>query len=135
MISNHKKLNTIQREPKLAIVFSTKCKNLIEFKIQLNCDIKPSKIKHNSKGTKIGNCLLTRLRIGRSELNLHKYTIGLTDSPECDCHSKEESTKHYILDCFLYAVERQTLFSLVEYLIPTFINFQKQSNMKYLCMV
>ena len=79
----------------------------------------------NSKGTKIGNCLLTRLRIGRSELNLHKYTIGQTDSPECDCHSKEESTKHYILDCFLYAVERQTLFSLVEHFIPTFTKLSK----------
>ena len=88
-------------------------------------DIKPSKIKHYSKGSKIGNCLLTRLRIGRSELNLHKYTIGQTDSPECDCHSKEESTKHYILDCFLYAVERQTLFSLAEHFIPTFTKLPK----------
>ena len=104
---------------------STKCKNLSEFKIQLNCDIKPSKLRHNSKGTKIGNCLLTRLRIGRSELNLHRYTIGLIDSPECDCHSKEESTKHYILDCFLYTVERQTLFSLVEHFIPTFTKLSK----------
>ena len=104
---------------------STKCKNLSEFKIQLNCDMKPSKIKHNSKGTKIGNYLLSRLRIGRSDLNLHRFTIGLSDSPECYCHSKEESTKHYILDCFLYAVERQTLFSLAEHFIPTFTKLSK----------
>ena len=39
---------------------TTKCKNLQDFKIQLNGDIKPHKIKHNSKGSKEGNCLLTR---------------------------------------------------------------------------
>ena len=104
---------------------STKCKNLIDFKLQLNEDIKPKKIRHLSKGSRVGNCLLTRLRIGRSELNLHRFTIGQADSPECMCHSKEESAKHYILDCFLYSAERQILFSLVEHHIPTFQRLTK----------
>ena len=54
------------------------------------------------------------------------------DSPECYCHSKEESTKHYILDCFLYAVERQTLFSLAEHFIPTFTNLSKTKQFEIL---
>ena len=37
-----------------------------------------------------------------------------------DCHAKEESTIHYFLGCFLYAVERQTLCDLVEHHVPNF---------------
>ena len=63
---------------------------------------------------------MTRIRVGRSDLNLHKFSVGLIDKPECICHAKEESTSHYFLDCFLYAAERQTLFDLVEHYIPYF---------------
>ena len=111
---------------------TTKCKNLQDFKIQLNGDIKPHNIKHNSKGSKEGNRLLTRLRIGRSELMLHKFAIGQTDTPECNCHSKEESTRHFILDCFLYTVERQKLFQLVEHYIPKFAGFSKMTKLNIL---
>ena len=81
--------------------------------------------EHYSRGSKLKNCLLTRLRVGRSDLNLHKFTIGQVDKPECICHSKEESTKHYFLDCFLYTAERQTLFALVEHYIPKFTRLSK----------
>ena len=84
----------------------SKCLQLDEFKKQLKIDLKPPKIKHNSCGTKIGNCLITRIRVGRSDLNLHKFTIGQADKPECLCHFKEESPKHFFLDCFLYTAER-----------------------------
>ena len=104
---------------------SIQCLDLLEFKIQLKSLIKPSRIKHHDKGSKIGNCLLTRIRVGRSGLNLHKFTIGQIDKPECMCHFKEESPKHFFLDCFLYTIERQTLFSLVEHYIP---KFQRLSN-------
>ena len=76
--------------------------DLIKFKNQLKVDLKPPKIKHYSKGMKQSNILLTRLRVGRSDLNLHKFSIGLTDTPECMCHAKEESTLHYFLECFIY---------------------------------
>ena len=36
---------------------------------------------------------------------------------------------HYILDCFIYTVERQTLFSLVEHYVPKFPNMNR--NCKY----
>ena len=42
------------------------------------------------------------------------------DSPECSCHSKFESPEHYFLQCFLYSLERQKLFSLIEHYVPNF---------------
>ena len=83
-------------------------KNLEEFKIYTK-KLKPKKIKHFSRGNKHTNSILTRIRVGRSELNQHKFTIGLVESPECLCHSKEESPKHYFIDCFLYTQERESL--------------------------
>ena len=77
------------------------------------------------RGNKHTNSILTRIRVGRSELNQHKFTIGLVESPECLCHSKEESPKHYFIDCFLYTQERERLFNLIGHYIPKFKNMNK----------
>ena len=95
-------------------------KNLIDFKLHTKLTMKPKKYKHFSRGNKLTNSLLTKIRVGRSELKQHKYTIGLSESPECLCHCKEESPKHYFIDCFLYSQERQTLFDLIGHYIPKF---------------
>ena len=105
---------------------------LIDFKNKIKNDMKPVKIKHLSKGSKTGNTLLTRVRLDRSDLNLHKYSIGLSDSPECICHAKQESSFHFIMDCFLYTSERQTLYSLVEQYIPNFDQFNKRKKYEVL---
>ena len=101
-------------------------KDLIDFKDNLKSDLKPIKIKHFSVGTKFNNSLLTRFRTGRTSLNLHKYTIGQIDDPSCTCHYKEESPTHFMIDCFLYTAESQTLFGLVEHYIPKFTTFTKK---------
>jgi hypothetical protein len=41
------------------------------------------------------------------------------------CHAKNESSLHYLIDCFLYSGERQTLFNLVEHYIPNFNQLNK----------
>ena len=106
---------------------STKSKDLIEFKAQLKLDMKPEKIRHYSCGSKLGNSLLSRIRTGRTTLNLHKFTIRQADEPTCGCLAKEESSIHYLLDCFLYTAERQTLLSLVEHYIPKFSKMSKKA--------
>ena len=83
---------------------STQVMPLKDFKMQLKKDLKPIKYKHFSKGSKIGNSLLSRIRLNRSDLNLHKFDIGLHETPECSCHAKSESSIHYFMDCFLYIV-------------------------------
>ena len=66
-----------------------------------------------------------KIRVGRSDLNQHKFIIGLSESPQCLCHHREESPLHYFIDCFLYFLERQTLFEKIEHYIPNFPNFPK----------
>ena len=89
---------------------NVKCKDLIDFKDYIKRELKPPRYKHFARGNKWSNSLLTRIRVGRSDLKQHKFTIGLVDSPECDCHFREESPAHFFLDCFLYTSERRTLF-------------------------
>ena len=104
---------------------STKRLGLQEFKDKLKEKLKPIRVKHHSYGSKIGNTLLTRIRLDRSDLNLHKFIIGQADSPQCDCLAKKESSLHFLVDCFLYSNERQTLYSQVEYYIPNFQTLNK----------
>ena len=100
----------------------------------MKSNLKPNKFRHFSNGSKIGNILLTRIRLDRSDLNLHKFTIGHSDTPQCLCHAKQESSLHFIIDCFLYSNERQTLFDLVEQLIPKFKTFNKLKKYETLVM-
>ena len=113
---------------------STQLLDLVDFKNQLKKELKPPKYKHFSKGSKLGNSLLTRVRLERSNLNLHRFNIGQSDSPECSCHAKHESSIHYLIDCFLYAGERQILFNLVEYYIPSFKTMNRNKKYKVLVM-
>ena len=104
---------------------STQSLPLIDFKNKIKTSLKPNKVKHYSKGSKSGNILLTRIRLDRSELNLHKFVIGLSENPQCICHAKQESSLHFMIDCFLYTVERQTLFCQVEQYVPNFTKLNK----------
>ena len=90
--------------------------NLLDFKAQLKIDIKLERRKQI--GPTYSNSLLNRFRTGWTNLNLNKYTIGQSDDQSCMCHFKQESSEHFILDCFLYTVERQKLFNLVQQIIP-----------------
>ena len=83
-------------------------------------DLKPCKIRNLSSGPKHSNSVLTRLRVGRSDLNLHTFSIGHIDKPECICYAEHKSTMHYVLVCILYAAEHQNLFGIVEHHIPHF---------------
>ena len=104
--------------------------NIVDFKLSMKKKFKPEKYKHFARGSKIGNKLLTRIRVGRSDLNQHKFTIGLTDSPECLCHFRSESPEHFFLDCFLYLPERQILFGLIEHYVPHFKNLTKRKKLE-----
>ena len=91
---------------------------------------KPKRYKHFASGSKLGNILLTRIRVGRSDLNQHKFTVGHVDSPECLCHFRSESPEHYFLDWFLYEPERQILFGLIEHYVPFFKNLTKKKKLE-----
>ena len=95
-------------------------KDISEFKIILKNKLKPQKVKHYSRGvSKLANSLHTQLRVGRSFLNSHGFSIGLNSSDLCSC-SKPETTSHYLISCQLYKDERSILFQTISKHIPSF---------------
>ena len=89
------------------------------FKINLKFTIKPKKQKHFNRGCKRGNSLLTQLRVGRSLLNTHGFSVNLTESDQCLC-SRTETVSHYLNNCFLYQEERCVLLSKIIKFVPKF---------------
>ena len=87
------------------------------------------KYKFLSRGSKAGCKLLTQIRVGRSKLNSHSFTVGKSPSPQCPCHFPNESVSHYFQDCFLYNEERRTLFGIFEHYIPKFVTFSKRKKL------
>ena len=65
-------------------------------------------------------------------MNSHKFLIGQSESAECSCHFKNESSQHFLIDCFLYSSERQILFDRVEHFIPKFKSFNKSQKYEIL---
>ena len=99
---------------------TTKNLSLIDFKSKLKSVLVPTKTKHFAYGSKLGNKLLTRLRVGRSYLNSNAFAVGRAATPICTCHYPNETTRHYLLHCFLYTNERQFLFEQVTHVVPNF---------------
>ena len=100
-------------------------KDIDSSKIELKNICCPKRYKFLSRGTKLGCKLLIQIRVGRSLLNSHSYTVGFYESPACICSSSIESTTHFFNDCVLYNEERRTLFSTFEQYLPQFKNFSK----------
>ena len=71
---------------------------------------KPSPLNsiHNPSGIK----LLTRLRLGLSHLNEHKFNHNFDDcvNPFCTCSLEPESTSHFFLFCHYHNAIRSILF-------------------------
>ena len=84
--------------------------NLLDFKTELKSYLKPNKIKHFRVGQKETNSILTGFRTGHTNLNASRFSIGQIDHPSCLCYFPNETSEHFILDCFLYSAERQNLF-------------------------
>ena len=71
-------------------------------------------------GSRLGNKHWTRMRLGRTYLNSHGFALQKVKSPSCMCHFNNETPTHYLLDCFLYTVERQSMFDQVSQLVTNF---------------
>ena len=102
-------------------------RDLEDFKDSLIVLIKPKRHKFFSFGSKRGCALATQKRVGRTKLNAQSYTIGLSANSSCECLHPNESTSHHLNVCFLYQIERQTLYDRVKQIIP---NFNTLSDLK-----
>ena len=75
---------------------------------------------HNSTGLK----LLTRLRLGLSHLNNHKFNHNFRDciNPLCSCSLSVENSVHFFLHCHLFSLPRQTLMRNIKSIDKDIIN-------------
>ena len=87
------------------------------FKIKLKQQLKPAKYKHYHCGFKLGNKLHAQLRLGRSSLNSHLFSIGLSDTKACPCGFYSETAEHFLLDCIIYENIRGQLYQKLEGLL------------------
>ena len=106
-------------------------RDINEYKTNLKNIHKPQKYKFYYHGSiKAGCSYVTHLRVGRSVLNGHAYSIGLWPSPQCQCHAPRESPEHLNLNFFLCNQERLTLMSKVETLLSKFGNFTEKAKVR-----
>ena len=78
----------------------------------------PKKIKFYSYGHKLGNIFHLQIRLGRSNLNAHRFQIGLSDTTACACGAKSEDNKHFILKCPNYGNQRVHMLDGIKALFP-----------------
>ena len=84
--------------------YKLKKKNVSDFKIDLKVLLTPNRYKFFSKGNKYKCSLLTRIRVGRSLLNEHSFTLGFSDTMSCEkCLAPRESPLHFITQCEAFA--------------------------------
>ena len=103
---------------------------MVDFKANLKLKYKNKKVKHYSRGiSKYANALHTQLRVGQSYLNSHGFKINLKEDDLCLCY-RAETTSHYFLDCFLYPVERESLFNNISQHLPSFKTFSKSKKLE-----
>ena len=96
---------------KLSIELRRTADNPVQFKKHLLRAIGPKTANsYFTMGSKRGNMLHTRLRLGSSQLRVHLFKRGKVDSPRCSCGFIREDTSHFILVCPKYSLPRTRLF-------------------------
>jgi len=93
--------------------------------------LKPKKQRHFCRGTRRGNSLLTQWRVGRSQFNAHRFSLGLSDTDKCMCE-RPETVSHYFNTCFLYQEERHALHSKIGQILPRFNTLPDKTKLKVL---
>ena len=54
-----------------------------------------------------------QLRMKCSKLKAHLYSLHVTDSPACDCGYDREDANHFLLNCPLFANERDIMLNVI----------------------
>ena len=92
------------------------------FKSRLLSFVRPNQSNICNIFDPIGLKLLTRLRLGLSHLNEHKYRHNFQDclNPLCSGSLEIEDTTHYLLHCQHFSNNRYDLMNSVKSVIPNF---------------
>ena len=92
-----------------------KCANLDTFKRSIQTLIRPPCKEIFGIHDNIGVKYLFQLRVGLSPLKSHKNHHNFLDTPSdcCNCFTASEDTYHFLLECHLFDICREALFSSV----------------------
>ena len=85
----------------------------------LNVDKKPTYFKH---GSRFLNICHTQLRLNFSVLNAHLHHVNILPASTCACSHTTEDTKHYLLFCPKFTVQRVRLLNTVCHLLAPGVN-------------
>ena len=96
--------------------------SILLFKSRLLSFIRPNQSNIYNIFDPIGLKLLTRLRLGLSHLNEHKFRHNFQDclNPSCSCILEIEDTTHYLLHCQHFSNHRYDVVNSVKSIIPNF---------------
>ena len=93
--------------------------SLSKFKAELIKSLRPPKRSVFKISDIVGVRLLTRLRLGCSHLQEHKFRHNFSNSSRCICGDGDETTEHFLLCCRHFANTRLTLFEQVSNILKT----------------
>ena len=112
---------------------NVKSMTIDDFKLYLKEEVKPKRRKFYSKGNKHKCSLLTRIRVGRSYLNEHGFSINLNESPACkNCICPHENSLHFICICPKFTELRNILCTKMTEFIPKFDQLSKKRQFEIL---
>ena len=82
----------------------------------------------------LGVKLITRLRLGLSHLNEHKFRHCFNDGVNaiCACGHDVETTEHYLLRCHIFSNNRFKLFENLKKCEPNFLNLSAKDKVQFL---
>ncbi len=73
-------------------------------------------------GSRYANILHTRLRLNNPALNFYLFHTGRSPTCSCECGYRAENINHFVLDCPLYAAQRDRLLADIRNLLTPGIN-------------
>ena len=102
--------------------------SFMSFRKSLLNFIRPSENSIFNIHNPIGIKLLSRLRLGLSHLNDHKFKHNFQDrvNPLCSCSLEPETTSHYFLRCHHFCDIRTTLVSEINLIYDGFCNLSDE---------
>ena len=105
-----------------------------QFKISILKLIRPTQNSIFDICDNEGIKLLTRLRLGLSHLNSHKFNHGFLDTvnPMCSCNTEEETVAHFFLRCPNFTQHRIHLMNEIDKIHPNILTTNDNVSLKIL---
>ena len=100
------------------------CQSLSSFKRLLKRNNESPYILYATENTRKSGIIHSRLHNRCSMLNSELFRVNLRDDPSCQCGAPHENSKHFLLECLLYAAQRTSVLDLINPLTNSVVNLK-----------